>query len=79
MTYRGVVKGGVVVLKENAGLPEGAEVEVSPAAQATSTKCPSTSLADMFAELIRMAESTPCNLPEDLAANHDHYLHANGR
>jgi len=67
MTYKGKVKGGVVVL-DGPSLPaEGTVVrveEVSPTA-------PHPSWAEIFKDLIGAAEG----LPEDLAENHDHYIH----
>ncbi len=66
MTYRGKVKGGVVVLEAGARLDEGAEVVVE-AVQAL----PARSLADRLKPVIGIATG----LPKDLARNHDHYLH----
>jgi hypothetical protein len=65
MTYRGQIKGGVVVLDDPAGLPEGTVVFVEPAEPQ-----PPKTLLERFNDIIG---SVP-DLPEDLAENHDHYL-----
>lgn len=67
MSFRGHIKNGVVVLDEAADLPEGAEVRVEPVGRKT--------LADRLREVIG---SVP-DLPEDLAENHDHYVHGIAR
>jgi hypothetical protein len=67
MTYKGRVKGEVVVLEGPVFPPEGTIVrveEVSP----TADHPPWT---EVFKDLIGAAEG----LPEDLAENHDHYIH----
>ena len=66
MTYRGHIKGGAVVLDEKVSLPEGTEVRVEPIAKAK----PMT-LAEQFKDFIGIVD----DLPEDMARNHDHYLH----
>ena len=71
MTYRGYVRGGVVVLANGEALPEGAEVRVEvvgapmPGAQAGG------SLYDRYAGFIGLID----DLPADFAAQHDHYIH----
>ncbi len=75
MTYRGTVQSGVVVLPVGVTLPEGAEVVVTmPDAPAPGPSDPPR-LGDKLADLGRWSESLPTDLPPDLAANHDHYLH----
>ncbi len=67
MTYTGKVKDGVVVLDGPSRPPDGATVrveEVSPTPD-------QPSWAEVFKDLIGAAEG----LPEDLAENHDHYIH----
>ncbi len=66
MTYKGKVKGGVVVLEPGARLDEGADVIVEPVESAHAR-----SLADRLRPVIGIAKG----LPKDLAENHDHYLH----
>lgn len=77
MTYRGKVERGVVVLEEGARLAEGTEVTVvaAQAGVAEAARGPEVSVWAKMVELARWAESQPCSLPEDLAENHDHYLH----
>ena len=65
MTYRGTVKGGVVVLEGEPSPPEGALVEVSVLESEPPT------WGEVFKELIGSAPQ----LPTDIAENHDHYIH----
>ncbi len=66
MIYRGRVKNGVVVLDPQVELPEGTEVNVEPAPPAARR-----TLAERLGDLVG---SMP-ELPTDMAAQHDHYLH----
>ena len=79
MTYRGTVKGGVVVLKGANPLPDGTEVTVAPVDDG---KIPGRNgrksqrgVRGKMLEFGKSAEAKPCDLPAELAANHDHYLH----
>jgi hypothetical protein len=63
MPFRGHIKNRVVVLDEAVDLPEGTEVLVEPVGKKT--------LADRLRNIIG---SVP-DLPEDLAENHNHYIH----
>ncbi len=78
MTYQGVVQNGNVVLHDGATLPEGTLVSVVPVTptvpEAAAGGDPPT-VWQKLAELGRWAETQPSDLPTDLAANHDHYLH----
>jgi hypothetical protein len=69
MIYRGHVKAGTIVLDAEVQLPEGTEVIVEPV---TSRSKPT--LAEQLGDLIG---SVP-DLPPDMAAQHDHYLHGAG-
>ncbi len=71
MVYRGLVKGGVVVFAEGAGLPEDTEVLIQPAPAAEEPAAHGRTLAEQFADVI----GTVPDLPPDMAAQHDHYLH----
>jgi hypothetical protein len=71
MVYRGRVKGGVVVLETGASLPEGIEVRIEPVSPAGKGPAPGSTLAEQFADVI----GTVPDLPSDMAAQHDHYLH----
>lgn len=67
MTLEGTIIDGQIVLDHSDELPEGARVEVTIK---TETK-PASALA---AALLRHAGKAQ-GLPEDMAAQHDHYLH----
>ena len=66
MTYRGRLRNGMVVFDTPVSLPDGVEVEVSPATGATAP-----TWAEAFKDITGRAEG----LPADMAKNHDHYLH----
>jgi hypothetical protein len=70
MTLRGHVKNGAVVLDEPVGLPDGTdvEVEVRPVGEAGGG---GPSLYERLQDVVGSAEG----LPEDMAANHDYYIH----
>lgn len=76
---RAEVRGGVVVLPEGAALPEGAEVLVtampSPHSAVPDQAACGGSIWSALAQLGRAVEADPSDLPDDLARNHDHYLH----
>ena len=74
MTYRGIAQGGVIILDDNATLPDGTEVHVAPVPGAPLGQ-PSSTIWNKLAELGRWSETQSTDLPSDLAANHDHYLH----
>jgi len=67
MSYKGIVKNGVVVLPPEAKLPEGAEVEVIPS-QARPEDDP------FLAAVQKVAKPRP-HWPRDYARNLDHYLY----
>ena len=76
MTYRGRIANGVVVLEPGANLPEGAEVSVVLAKNGAPTTVEAEpTIGQKLAALARSLEDQPCDLPTDLAAQHDHYLH----
>lgn len=66
MTYHGYVKDGSIVVDEPILLPDGTEVRVEPVSAA-----PRKTLAERFKDVI----GTVPDLPEDMARNHDHYIH----
>jgi hypothetical protein len=70
MSFQGHVKNGVVVFDEPVALAEGTAVHVEPIAGA-----PRKTLAERFKDVI----GAGVDLPEDLAKNHDHYLHGTPR
>ncbi len=74
MTYRGKVKGGVVVLEAPLPLPEGTTVEVRPLEEAQVEGADDKELEELRQTLLRWAGKAQ-GLPADMAKNHDHYLH----
>jgi hypothetical protein len=67
MSYRGHVKNGTVVFDEPVDLPEGVKVEVGLAD-------PAYDFDEFRNGLLRFAGIAE-GLPDDIAGNHDHYLH----
>ena len=67
MTYRGRIRDGVIVLDEDASLPDGTEVEISVVR--------SPDRAQSLSEKLLSYAGKANGLPSDLARNHDHYLH----
>jgi hypothetical protein len=63
----GTVANGKVVLPREVAFPDGMQVEVTPVVTAQER-------TDFTEGLLRIAGRVS-NLPADLAANHDHYLH----
>jgi len=63
MVYRGQVKNGVIVVEGNAHLAEGTVVNVETVEDEPLGK-----------KLMKFA-GTVKDLPEDMAENHDHYIH----
>lgn len=85
MTYHGTVQNGMVVL-HGVTLPDGTPVTVVPSSRTAyeaDAKVPQPptnmggdlTIGQKLAALGRWAETQPCDLPEDLAENHDHYVH----
>jgi hypothetical protein len=66
MQYEGHVAGGVIVLDDKADLAEGTRVQIVPIVPQE----PRT-LAERFKNVIGKASG----LPDDMAAQHDHYIH----
>ena len=66
MSFQGHVENGVVVFDEPVTLPEGTAVRVQPV-----TTPSRKTLAERFKNVI----GAGVDLPEDMARNHDHYLH----
>ena len=67
MGYTGTVKKGVVVFDGSLRPPEGAAVRVEELSAAVQVP----TWGEVFKGLIGAAEG----LPEDMAENHDHYIH----
>ncbi|MCI0492845.1 MAG: hypothetical protein L0Z07_07905 [Planctomycetes bacterium] len=77
MTYQGTVQNGVILIDGGVRLPEGAEVriEIADGVQPRADTSGEPTIGQKLAALARKYENLPCDLPEDLAINHDHYLH----
>lgn len=77
MTYKGKVQNGIIQVEGGVRLPEGAEVQIELAdtAEPEIGKTNEPTIGQKLAALGRWAETQPTDLPEDLALNHDHYLH----
>ncbi len=76
MNYKGIVQNGVIEVEGGVRLPEGAAVQIELAVEEPAAKQDGEpTIWQKLAELGRWAETIPTDLPEDLAANHDHYLH----
>ncbi len=71
MVYRGRVKNGVVVLDNGGRLPDGTEVRVEPFSREQDVAPVGPTLAEQFADVI----GTVPELPADMAAQHNHFLH----
>jgi hypothetical protein len=66
MVFQGHIENGMAVFDEPASLPEGMKVRIVPVVESSGK-----TLAERFKNIIGAAR----NLPEDMAENHDHYLH----
>lgn len=66
----GVVQGGVVVLDSPTALADGTRVSVVPTVPGTESPSP-----DGTAQMLLKYVGVGDELPEDMARNHDHYLH----
>jgi hypothetical protein len=69
MTLRGHIKNGAVVLDEPVTLPDGTGVEVD--LRQVSEAAEGRTLYERLKDVIGTAQG----LPEDMAENHDHYIH----
>ena len=70
MVYRGRVKDGVVVLDDPKSLPEGTEVRVELVEEKTED-----SRNDSLGKRLLKFAGIIDGLHEDMAAQHDHYIH----
>lgn len=71
MTYEGRVHNGVIVIQGGAVLPEGVRVRIETDDPEPAAPTLNEPLGPALLQFAGVAE----NLPEDLARNHDHYLH----
>lgn len=75
MELEGVVQNGVIVPQGECSLPEGSRVRIQPVEQNGQSKAGATNLGVRLRQLAKKYEGLPCDLPEDFAINHDHYIH----
>ena len=64
MSFKGIIKNGVVVLPPEADLPEGAQVEVTPLEKSAEDP-------PFLTAILKLAK--PRDWPDDFALNHAHY------
>ena len=74
MVYRGHVERGVVVLDDPVILPDGLEVRVEPSVAGQQEPALDENGETLGQKLLKHAGKA-AGLPNDLAENHDHYLH----
>ncbi|MBS1259535.1 MAG: hypothetical protein MAG551_02607 [Candidatus Scalindua arabica] len=72
MSYKGVVKGNVVVLEKDAKIDDGMRVVVIPEKEMGKVI---DFDADPFLNIDDWLPSSPDNTPRDLANQHNHYLY----
>jgi hypothetical protein len=71
VVYHGKVRNGVVEFDTGTALPEGTEVRIEPVSTSEQPVAEGPMLAEQFENVI----GTVPELPPDMAAQHDHYLH----
>lgn len=75
MLLEGTVHDGAIILEDPAKLPEGAHVEIEVRTILSGTpETPDGNSAPTLLNLMKLAGIAK-GLPEDFAAQHDHYLH----
>ena len=67
MTYKGHVENGVIVLDEDAKLPEGTQVRIEREEDVSSL--------ESLRRGLRRFSGAIKDMPPDMARNHDHYIH----
>lgn len=75
MELEGVVQNGVIVPDGECTLPEGSRVRIEPVQNSNPNKMDPSTLGERLRQLAKKYEGLPCELPEDFAINHDHYIH----
>ena len=71
MSFHGHIENGVAVFDEPVSLPNGMKVRIVPLVEATRKTGKRKTLAERFENVIGAVD----DLPEDMAENHDRYLH----
>lgn len=67
MKYTGQVRGGVVVLEGSPSIKDGTIVSVEPIEAGSQNKT--------LGQRLKRFSGSAKGLPQDMASNHDHYLH----
>jgi hypothetical protein len=77
MELEGTVHGGVIVPDGTCSLPEGSRVRIRVVQQngQTENQKEGPTIVQKLRKLAEKYERLPCDLPDDYAINHDHYLH----
>ena len=75
MSLEGRIHDGSVVFNQPVSLPEGTRVRIEPVTDQIADSSEGQSLL----EELRNAVGSVDNLPTDMAANHDYYLHGHSR
>ena len=75
MTYQGHIENGVAVFDEPVSLPEGMKVRIVAAEPSAPKAGGGKTLAERFKNIIGAVD----DLPEDMAENHDQYLHGKSK
>jgi hypothetical protein len=65
MTFTAIVKAGEIILPPGVDLPDGTVVRIEPVKDQTPT----------IWEALKEFDGIANDLPVDMAANHDHYIH----
>lgn len=73
MSFEGTIVNGTIVVDGDAKLPEGASVEINVKKPAEQSQ-PETQAKPTLLSLLKLAGIAK-DLPEDFAAQHDHYIH----
>lgn len=71
MTFHGHIENGVAVFDEPVSLPNGLKVQIVPIVDTARQSGNEKTLAERFKNVIGAVD----DLPSDMAANHDRYLH----
>ena len=71
MSFDGHIENGVAVFDQPVSLPDGLKVRIVPVTEAARKAVGRKTLAERFANIIGAVD----DLPEDMAENHDKYLH----
>ena len=71
MSFEGHIQNGVAVFDEPVSLPDGLKVRIEPVIDAARKPVGRKTLAERFKNIIGVVD----DLPDDMAENHDKYLH----